>query len=409
MSKKQENLHEELSGRDTVTVQEALSLVSKKKLIKPYIADYVDDHALIRLGKKKVKHRLKKYLKWLAKQPLQSTDLVVFVSHYIDDDKPYQISPDFNVQERAHLGDPNHRLSIIYTPAGETLAAKIVLTWRTRYYLYELLSWLMYQINWTGWHQEGLAEETKSLEESAKEIENGTDDSSNYITEEELYQELGIDRTKEDHFDSVEQQLRRQIQLDRVHLWKHSFEKEARKAQRILEAPQISTDHRKGKAVNTDLQGLSKADEPVAYHSVVATNQADLPETDQHDDGYRRADPKLWSADGISTAQVRMMLPDQSKLDHPLAKIELGMDYTQMLGDTELVKDSIAVFEYNNDKTRDATSNYEIRVKDNQIIAERKDPSSAPDCCACLSAQFCELATSGGEGLQTFRPWGRYY
>ena len=87
MLKKQEKLHEELSGRDTVTVQEALSLVSKEKLIKAYIADYVDDHTLIRLGKKKVKHRLKKYLKWLAKQPLQSTDLVVFVSHYIDDDR----------------------------------------------------------------------------------------------------------------------------------------------------------------------------------------------------------------------------------------------------------------------------------------------------------------------------------
>lgn len=217
-----------------VTMQDALSQVSRKRLIKTYIEHYVTDAMLVRVGKKKIKHRLKKYLKWLAKRRLDDQNMYGFVSHYVDEHYPYMLSPDFNIQKRAHLGDYTERLDIMYMPAGQSLAIKLVMTWRTQHYLYEFLAWLLYQINWTGWYQEELKVKTDELDQAIKEAEDDLEANRAY-TGEELEADLGIDRTKDDHPDSYEHRLQQRMNIDRILLWKHSFDKEGRRVRRIVE------------------------------------------------------------------------------------------------------------------------------------------------------------------------------
>lgn len=212
-----------------LTVQQALAQVKHKKLINTYIEEYVPDIDVQRVGRKKIKKQLKHYLKWLQKQPVKKSKMVAFVSHMMKDEFLFSPRPDFQVQNVDELGDASKRLGLEFTSINETLGIKIVPTWNTQHYLYELLAELMNEMTFFGWHQENLADEQKTLEQSAKEAENG-----DVIGADEFFKQLGFDRTKEDHFDSYEYQMVKRLMLEKHRVWLHSFEKEARKVKLML-------------------------------------------------------------------------------------------------------------------------------------------------------------------------------
>lgn len=212
-----------------LTVQQTLAQVKHKKLINIYIEEYVPDVDVQRVGRKKIKKQLKHYLKWLQKQPVKKGNMVAFVSHMMKDEFLFSPRPDFQVQNVDELGDVSKRLGLEFTSVNETLGIKIVPTWKTQHYLYELLADLMNEMTFFGWHQEDLADEQEKLEQSAKEAENG-----NVISADEFFKQLGFDRTKEDHFDSYEYQMAKRLMLEKNRAWLHSFKKEAQKVKLML-------------------------------------------------------------------------------------------------------------------------------------------------------------------------------
>ena len=90
---------------------------------------------------------------------------------------------------------------VIMKTGSETLGIRIVPTKLTQHYHYELLAYLMYQINWTGWRQEHLDEEIERLDKAVKETEN---DHGKTYSMEEMEKMLGYDRRKQDNLDYYE-------------------------------------------------------------------------------------------------------------------------------------------------------------------------------------------------------------
>lgn len=216
-----------------VTLQQALKLASKKKLVGVYIDKYVDPMTIKRVGLKQVKHKVKKYIKWLKHLPVKESNLVTFVNHQVATDfyNFSQVKPDFNIQKLGDVGNYENRYDIILMPASEALGIRIVPTKLTQHYHYELLAYLMYQINWTGWRQEHLGEEIERLDKAVKETEN---DHGKTYSMEEIEKVLGYDRRKQDNLDSYEYQRSRKMRDLAIEIWMHSYKKEARKVRKYM-------------------------------------------------------------------------------------------------------------------------------------------------------------------------------
>lgn len=216
-----------------VTLQQALKLASKKKLVGVYIDEYVDPMTIKRVGLKQVKHKVKKYIKWLKHLPVKESNLVTFVNHQVATDfyNFSQVKPDFNIQKLGDVGNYESRYDITLMPASEALGIQIMPTKLTQHYHYELLAYLMYQINWTGWRQEHLGEEIERLDKAVKETEN---DHGKTYSMEEMEKMLGYDRRKQDNLDSYEYQRSRKMRDLAIEIWMHSYKKEARRVRKCM-------------------------------------------------------------------------------------------------------------------------------------------------------------------------------
>lgn len=223
-----------ISVSEFKTVQKTLAEIKKKRLANVYIDKYVDDQTVHKFGKKKIRKDLKSYIKYLTKlDGVKPQAMVAFVSHMASKDQASP-EPSFTVQYLDNLGDYSQRLALDLTPMKKTLGVLVAPTWRTQHYLYELLADLLNEITFTGWHQEELQKRTDSLEKAIKECEEDSDSMKSY-TMDELYDELGIDRSEFDEFDSYEYRLNRQMQVISNKIWKHSFDKESRKVKRLVD------------------------------------------------------------------------------------------------------------------------------------------------------------------------------
>lgn len=211
-----------------VSLQDVLQEINRKKLIKTYIADYVNEKDLALVGEKKIKKKLKQYLKWLLKQQVESSDLIAFVSHSAKSDYLMSLVPEFNVQRLGDLGNINARLGLEFTSVERVLGTRIIMTPKTKMYLYSLLANFLYIMTWTGWHQENLQSEVDKLTQDLDF------DESDCISKDEFFKEFGYRRDKVDHFDRFEYQTARKALRLQADIMRHSFDKETRKVRKLL-------------------------------------------------------------------------------------------------------------------------------------------------------------------------------
>lgn len=211
-----------------VSLQDVLRDINRKKLVKTYIANYVNEKDLALVGKKKIKKKLKQYLKWLLKQQVESSDLIAFVSHSAKSTYLLSPVPEFNVQCLGNLGNINARLGLEFTSVERVLGMRIIMTSKTKMYLYSLVANFLYIMTWTGWHQENLQNEVDRLTQDLDF------DESDCISKDEFFKELGYRRDKVDHFDRFEYQTSREALRLQADIVKHSFNKETRKVRKLL-------------------------------------------------------------------------------------------------------------------------------------------------------------------------------
>lgn len=141
-------------------------------------------------------------------------------------------------------------------------------------------------------------------------------------------------------------------------------------------------------------------------HSV-NSNEADIVTYTQTDnkhwvEGSQVVDGKTYIDNDTATAQVTMSLPDPNTLAHKLTKVEVADNYSQMAKFAEYVAGSAKVFE----NGKDVTSDYNITTSGNQIVADRKDPGSAPAGNVVLKAQFHVFSTTPSGTVLSNSGWG---
>ena len=171
---------------------------------------------------------MKKYIKSLTKLKAKKSNFVAFVSHTVDPDDAAP-KPVFNIKPIDELEGSSYGLDL--TPIKEALAIKIVMTWKTQHYLYELLADIINDLTVFGWGQERLAEEEEKLD---KAIQAAEDHPDNFISLDELMEEFGIDERDFDHFDREEYMLMRKVLRDLGKLYDHSMKRETGKVKKAL-------------------------------------------------------------------------------------------------------------------------------------------------------------------------------
>lgn len=212
---------------EVITFQQALSKVKVKRLAQMYL-DVYGPNKRTKKTDKKFRKRMKKYIKSLTRMKPKNSDLVAFVSHTMDLDGVTP-KPVFNIKKFNELAGPNYGLEM--TPMKEVLAIKIVMTWKTRHYLYELLADMINDLTFFGWQQEGLAKEKKKLEKSMKEIKEHPED---LVSWDEFKDELGVDESEFDHFDHEEYVFMWKVLKYQGKLHEYSVKRETRKVKKAL-------------------------------------------------------------------------------------------------------------------------------------------------------------------------------
>lgn len=212
---------------EVLTFQQALSKVKAKRLAQMYLDTYGPKERTKKTDKK-FRKRMKKYIKSLTEIEPKKSDLVAFVSHTMDLDGVTP-KPVFNIKKFDELAGPNYGLEM--TPLKEALAIKIVMTWKTRHYLYELLADMINDLTFFGWNQEELKKEKKKLEKSIKEIKEHPED---LVSWDEVKDELGVDESEFDHFDHEEYVLMGKVLQYQGKLHEHSVKRETRKVKKAL-------------------------------------------------------------------------------------------------------------------------------------------------------------------------------
>lgn len=169
---------------------------------------------------------MKEYIKSLTKMKTNKSDLVAFVSHGMDLDGVTP-KPVFNIKALNELTGPYYGLEMM--PMTEALAIKIVMTWKMRHYLYELLTDMINGLTFFGWEQEGLAKEKKKLEKLMKENKEHPED---LVSWDEVKDELGVDESEFDHFDHEEYMLMWKVLKYQGKLHEHSVKRETGKVKK---------------------------------------------------------------------------------------------------------------------------------------------------------------------------------
>lgn len=212
---------------EVLTFQQALSKVKAKRLAQMYLDTYGPKERTKKKDKK-FRKRMKKYIKLLTMMEPKKSDLVAFVSHTMDFDGVTP-KPAFNIKKFDELAGPNYGLEM--TPLKEALAIKIVMTWKTRHYLYELLADMINDLTFFGWNQEGLKKEKKKLEKSMKENKEHPED---LVSWDEFKDEFGVDESEFDHFDHEEYVLMWKVLQYQGKLHEHSVKREIGKVKKAL-------------------------------------------------------------------------------------------------------------------------------------------------------------------------------
>lgn len=212
---------------EVLTFQQALSKVKAKRLAQMYLDTY-GPKKRTKKKDKKFRKRMKKYIKLLTKMKPKKSDLVVFASHTMDLDGVTS-KPVFNIKVLDELTGPNYGLEM--TPLKEALAIKIVMTWKTRHYLYELLADMINDLTFFGWNQEGLKKEEKKLKKLMKENKEHPED---LVSWDEFKDEFSVDESEFDHFDHEEYVLMWKVLQYQGKLHEHSVKRETRKVKKAL-------------------------------------------------------------------------------------------------------------------------------------------------------------------------------
>lgn len=212
---------------EVLTFQQALNKIKVKRLARIYLDTYGPKERTKKKDKK-FRKRMKKYIKSLTKMKPKKSDLVAFVSHTMDLDG-ITPKPVFNIKAIDELARPNYGLEM--TPIKECLDIKIVMTWKTRHYLYDLLSEMIYDMTFFGWNQEGLKKEEKKLKKSMKEIKEHPED---LVSWDEFKDEIGVDESEFDHFDHEEYMLMWKVLQYQGKLHDHSVKRETEKVKKAL-------------------------------------------------------------------------------------------------------------------------------------------------------------------------------
>lgn len=215
-----------------ITVQGALKSVKNKQLAKIYLDEYESKG----MSKKQYEHAVKmlrKYFKSLQEVKVADTDLVAFVCHKLSNDS-LGPQPEFVVQKLSNLGDVRSNLGLEFTKINKILGINVVMTWKTRHYLYELLAYLINEMTFFGWDQEGLEDEQEKLDKSVKEVQDHPENLVSFDSVADMSESLGIDITKFDHFDREEYNLMLEIMKKQSQLYDHSYKREVGKVKRIL-------------------------------------------------------------------------------------------------------------------------------------------------------------------------------
>lgn len=212
---------------EVLTFQQTLRKIKAGKLAQMYLDTYGPKERTKKKDKK-FRKRMKEYIKSLTEMKAKKSDLVAFVSHGMDLDGVTP-KPVFNIKKFDELAGPNYGLEM--TPLKEALAIKIVMTWKTRHYLYELLADMINDLTFFGWNQEGLKKEKMKLEKSMKESKEHPE---NLVSWDEVKDELGVDESEFDHFDHEEYVLMWKVLQYQGKLHEHSVKRETRKVKKAL-------------------------------------------------------------------------------------------------------------------------------------------------------------------------------
>lgn len=212
---------------EVITFQQALRKVKAKQLAQVYLDSY-GPQKCTKKEDKKFRKRMKEYIKSLTKMKAKQSNFVAFVSHTVDPDGATP-KPVFNIKPIDELAGSSYGLDL--TPIKEALAIKIVMTWKTRHYLYELLADMINDLTFFGWGQERLAKAEKKL---AKAMQAAEDHPEKFVSLDEFMGELGISERDFDHFDREEYMLMRKILRDQGKLYDHSVKRETEKVKKAL-------------------------------------------------------------------------------------------------------------------------------------------------------------------------------
>lgn len=237
--------HETKRASKVIRVQDLLAGINqskhlRKKLVGAWIDQNMTRDKAQAVGYKKIKRALHRELDWLSWQPTwpKKETLFIFASHEVKDEDDVSISPRMNAQPLRQLGDYQHRYDLTMTPYQELLEYRVVMTWRTKHYLFDILAQFLWELTWSGWHQEDLQKQTDKLEKAVAEscdpkAQKHSVTISNSL---DLMKMLHLDPHEVDHLDSVEHRYRREAMLAHAKLNLHSFRREAGKVRRILQA-----------------------------------------------------------------------------------------------------------------------------------------------------------------------------
>lgn len=212
---------------EVITFQQALRKIKAKRLAQVYLDAYGPKERTKKTDKK-FRKRMKKYIKSLTKLKATKSNFVAFVSHTVDPDAVTP-KPVFNIKPIDELAGASYGLDL--TPIKEALAIKIVLTWKTRHYLYELLADMINDLTFFGWGQERLAKTEKKL---AKAIQAANEHPENLVSLDDFMNEVGINERDFDHFDREEYMLMRKVLQAQGSLYDHSVKRETGKVKKAL-------------------------------------------------------------------------------------------------------------------------------------------------------------------------------
>lgn len=189
------------------TLQETLRSMDPNKLIDAFLdqhpvdlmKDFVDDQELtLKQARQRVRIKLERYINRLCNLKVNQHDdseQFIFLESYVITGENNFYEPKMQLVKlddvlHCHAKQLNS-YDCTMTYQADLLGYWVADTPLTKEYQLDMLAEIIWEASWNGFNEETLDQSIKELEESVKEIE--SEDSNDFVTFDEFFEELGID------------------------------------------------------------------------------------------------------------------------------------------------------------------------------------------------------------------------